>query len=92
MVELSEVIAEANASVTVTGELVSVDQTDPVVRIYYGFEDGGFSPEDWNNSFIEVNGEILLPLETLTQRLPADRWRTILSGICPKCRRDRLVK
>ena len=27
-----------------------------MVRIYYGFEDGGFSPEDWNNSFIEVNG------------------------------------
>ena len=49
-------MAEANASVTIVGELLSVDQNDPVVRIYYGLEDGGFSQQDWNNSFVDVNG------------------------------------
>ena len=56
VVELSRVVAEANASVTIVGELLSVDQNDPVVRIYYGLEDGGFSQQDWNNSFVDVNG------------------------------------
>ena len=51
VVELSEIVAEANASVTVIGELVSKDLTNPVVRVYYGLEDGGFNPIDWNQQF-----------------------------------------
>ena len=56
VVELSEVVAQPNASVTVIGELVSKDLTNPTIRIYYGLEDGGFSANDWNHSFVDVNG------------------------------------
>ena len=35
---VARVVAEANASVTIVGGLLSVDQNDPVVRIYYGLE------------------------------------------------------
>ena len=44
VVELSAIIPEANASVTVVGELVSKDLNNPNIRIYYGLEDGGFNP------------------------------------------------
>jgi hypothetical protein len=60
------------------GELVSVDQTDPVVRIYYGLEDGGFSPEDWNNSYVEVNSGNSVALgdfnATITGLIPGERY------------------
>ena len=46
VVELSSVIAEANASVRVLGELVSKDVSDPTIRIFYGLQDGGFNPVD----------------------------------------------
>ena len=78
VVELSRVVAEANASVTIVGELLSVDQNDPVVRIYYGLEDGGFSQQDWNNSFVDVNGGSPVVLgdfnATITGLTPGERY------------------
>ena len=77
VVELSRVVAEVNASVTIVGELLSVDQNDPVVRIYYGLEDSGFSQQDWNNSFVDVNGGSPVVLgdfnATITGLTPGER-------------------
>ena len=70
VVELSKIVAEANASVTVIGELVSKDLTNPVVRVYYGLEDGGFNPIDWNNSFVLVDGGSPFSLENLMPPFP----------------------
>ena len=50
IVEVSGVVALPNASVSVIGELVRKDVSNPVVRIYYGLEDGGFDFSDWNNT------------------------------------------
>ena len=68
VVELSKIVVEANASVTVIGELVSKDLN--VVRVYYGLEDGGFNPIDWNNSFVLVDGDSPVQLENLMPPFP----------------------
>ena len=78
VVELSKIVAEANASVTVIGELVSKDLTNPVVRVYYGLEDGGFNPIDWNNSFVLVDGGSPVQLgefnATISGLVPGSRY------------------
>ena len=55
-----------------------MDQNDPVVRIYYGLEDGGFSQQDWNNSFVDVNGGSPVVLGdfnlTITGLTPGERY------------------
>ena len=65
IVEVSGVVALPNASVSVIGELVRKDVSNPVVRIYYGLEDGGFDFSDWNNTFVEVNNGNPVHLENL---------------------------
>jgi hypothetical protein len=55
VVEVSRVIPLPNASVSVVGKLIRKDITNPIVRIYYGLEDGGFDASDWNNTYVEVN-------------------------------------
>ena len=78
VVELSNVIAEANASVRVVGELVSKDVSDPIIRIYYGLDDGGFDPVDWNNTFVEVNGGNTVTIgefnATISGLIPGQRY------------------
>ena len=78
IVELTEVEAQANSSVVIHGELVSVDLTNPTVRIYYGLQDGGFSASDWNNSFVEVNGGSEVGIgdfnATITGLTPGERY------------------
>ena len=51
----ARVIPLPDASVSVIGELIRKDITNPVIRIYYGLEDGGFDAADWNNTYVEVN-------------------------------------
>ena len=72
---------------TIHGELVSVDLSNPTVGIYYGIQDGGFSASDWNNSFVEVNGgqevdsEILMRqlLDLLQVKIPFQAFRQTMA-------------
>ena len=93
VVELSAIIPEANASVTVVGELVSKDLNNPNIRIYYGLEDGGFNPVDWNNSFVDVNGGNTVAIgefnASVTGLIPGQRY--YFKGSCPKRGWFRLV-
>ena len=77
IVEVSGVVALPNASVSVIGELVRKDVLNPVVRIYYGLEDGGFDFSDWNNTFVEVNNGNPVTLgefnATITGLIPGSR-------------------
>ena len=78
VVEVSRVIPLPNASVSVIGELIRKDITNPgLIRIYYGLEDGGFDASDWNNTYVEVNNGNPISLANLTQ---------IVTGLVPGLR------
>ena len=56
MVELTGYQPEANNSVTLLGELSSVDQNNPTIHIYYGSKDYGFELDGWEENFSVNNG------------------------------------
>ncbi|MBT7649966.1 MAG: hypothetical protein HN553_03210, partial [Opitutae bacterium] len=54
VVEITTLIAEANGSAIITGNLISKDSNLPTVRVYYGNENGGFDTSNWD-SWVDVS-------------------------------------
>ena len=67
VVEVSSITPAGGGTATVTGDLVAFDSTQPVVRIYWGNEDGGYDVANWDNS-VEVAGGSPQGLGNSTQR------------------------
>ncbi len=77
VVELNRYQAEQNNSVTIVGELSSVDQNNPTITIYYGSQDHGFELSDWEGNISVNNGSIVSTGEfnaTISGLVPGEKY------------------